>query len=67
MILQRFVYISDQELSDSNLSVFAFGRLPNRKITELEQLASRGKGNFANVTKANIDAALLQEAKAVRE
>ena len=48
------------------LSVFSFGKLPDRKIVQLEMLAEKGGGNYAGITSANIDAALLKEAKAVR-
>lgn len=50
---------------DVHLSVFSFGKLKQSKLDELELLASKGQGNFANITRNNIDAALLKEAKAV--
>ena len=47
------------------LSVFSFGKLKQSKIDELAALADKGKGNFANITRSNVDEALLKEAKAV--
>lgn len=47
------------------LSVFSFGKLKQSKIEELAALADKGKGNFANITRSNVDEALLKEAKAV--
>jgi Mg-chelatase subunit ChlD len=48
------------------LSVFSFGKLSDSKIAELQDLAARGGGNYAGITPTNVDKALLQEAKAVR-
>lgn len=50
---------------DVHLSVFSFGKLKQTKLDELELLATKGRGNFANINKDNIDSALLKEAKAV--
>jgi len=47
------------------LTVFSFGKLKQSKIEELAELADKGKGNFANITRSNVDEALLKEAKAV--
>lgn len=47
------------------LTVFSFGKLKQSKIDELAELADKGKGNFANITRSNVDEALLKEAKAV--
>lgn len=48
------------------LSVFSFGNLAQRKIDDLTELAGKGGGNYQMINEANIDAALLSEAKAVR-
>jgi len=49
-----------------NLSVFSFGKLFDRQISELERLAGQGQGNHQNITRDNVEEALLKEAKAVR-
>jgi hypothetical protein len=49
-----------------SLSVFSFGKLKEELHQVLSDLASRGNGNYANITRENIDMALLREAKAVR-
>ena len=49
-----------------NLTVFSFGKLPESKIKELQTLAEKGGGNYAGINNVNIDRALLNEAKAVR-
>lgn len=48
------------------LSVFSFGKLAQAKINELSVLAQKGGGNYQMINEANVDAALLSEAKAVR-
>lgn len=60
--------IAERNADEQNivLSVFAFGKLPDERIEELQGLAQRGKGNYANINSTNVDAALLREAKAVR-
>ncbi|MEM7368510.1 MAG: VWA domain-containing protein [Bacteroidota bacterium] len=58
---------SKNSRKDINLSVFSFGKLPENKISELAELASKGKGNYARITRDNIDFALLKEAKAVQK
>ncbi|GAB4421230.1 MAG: hypothetical protein OHK0039_35750 [Bacteroidia bacterium] len=52
---------------DIRLSVFSFGKLPETKHQQMEELARRGGGNYANITPENADLALLKEAKAVRK
>ena len=52
--------------NDVNLSVFSFGKLSDSKISELQTLAEKGGGNYAGITSTNVDRALLNEAKAVR-
>lgn len=49
------------------LSVFSFGKLPAYKTDQLLELAQRGRGVYAQITSENADAALLQEARAVRK
>lgn len=51
--------------SDRNifLSVFAFGNTNNK----LEELASKGKGFYTEISPENIEPALLREARAVRK
>ncbi|MEO0584321.1 MAG: VWA domain-containing protein [Bacteroidota bacterium] len=55
--------ISDDQIA---LSVFSFGKLAVARTTQLKSLAAIGSGNYANVNRTNIEAALLKEAKAVR-
>lgn len=52
---------------DIVLSIFSFGILSQSRQTALRELADKGSGNYANINKANIDTALLKEAKAVRK
>ena len=52
---------------DVYLSVFSFGKIKQSKIDELKLLAEKGGGNFASITKGNVDKAFLTEAKAVRK
>lgn len=60
--------IAEKNAADGiSLSVFSFGKLKDSKHEELEVLAGKGKGNYAAVTKANVDEVLLREAKAVRK
>lgn len=51
---------------DVSLSVFSFGNLAQNKINELSELAAKGGGNYQMIDEANVDTALLNEAKAVR-
>lgn len=48
------------------LSVFSFGNLAQGKIDDLAELAGKGGGNYQMIDEANVDSALLTEAKAVR-
>lgn len=48
------------------LSVFSFGNLAQNKIDDLTELAGKGGGNYQMIDEANVDSALLTEAKAVR-
>lgn len=48
------------------LSVFSFGKLAQNKMNQLASLAEKGGGNYEMIDEANIDSALLMEAKAVR-
>lgn len=50
-----------------NLSIFSFGKMSDRKAELFEELANLGKGNHANISPDNVNAALLREAKAVRK
>ncbi len=49
------------------MSVFAFGKLPESLLKEMQSLAKAGGGNFAAVNEVTIDSALLKEAQAVRK
>jgi len=49
------------------LTVFSFGKLPDYRIEQLQELARHGGGNHTNITESNVDQALLKEAKAVRK
>lgn len=49
------------------VSVFSFGKLPDYRIEQLEELSRYGRGNHAVITPENVDQALLKEAKAVRK
>jgi hypothetical protein len=55
--------LSDDGIS---LSVFSFGKLFDRQISELERLVGQGQGNYQSITRDNVEEALLKEAKAVR-
>lgn len=50
-----------------NLTVFSFGKLPDYRLEQLDELARLGRGNHTNITPDNADQALLKEAKAVRK
>ncbi|MEM9984503.1 MAG: VWA domain-containing protein, partial [Bacteroidota bacterium] len=52
--------------SEIKLSIFSFGKIIERKSDRLEELARRGGGNYANIRPETVEAALLNEAKAVR-
>ena len=56
----------DGESENVSLTVFSFGKLAQAKIDELTELAAKGGGNYEMIDEANIDNALLKEAKAVR-
>ena len=55
-------YSQDDQVS---LSVFSFGNLPREKVQALDELARHGGGTHIQITQDNVDAALLQEAKAL--
>jgi hypothetical protein len=55
------------EQTQVQLSIFSFGKLGVEQARQFEKLAELGSGNHANITVTNVDAALLQEAKAVRK
>jgi uncharacterized protein YegL len=49
------------------LSVFTFGKMGDARKEIFDKLAGKGLGNHTNITRENIDQALLKEAKAVRK
>ena len=54
--------IAEQDLY---LSVFSFGKQSRFRLGHLEELSRRGRGNHENITRRNVEQALLREAKAV--
>ncbi|MEO0896010.1 MAG: VWA domain-containing protein [Bacteroidota bacterium] len=63
------LYNTASKISNQNiaLSIFSFGRISPRREKGLQQLADLGGGNYKNITRGNVDKALLEEAKAVRK
>jgi len=55
--------IAEQDLY---LSVFSFGKQSRYKQGHLDELGRRGRGNHENITRENVEKALLQEVKAVQ-
>ena len=49
------------------LSVFSFGKVGPDRFEMFNAIAAAGGGSHTNITRANIDQALLKEAKAVRK
>lgn len=47
-------------------SIFGFGKMAPKKAEELQRLASKGNGNFEQITADNVEEALLREAKAIK-
>lgn len=63
------LYNLGERVADSGiaLSVFSFGKLPDYKVEQFNELAKRGSGFYSDITRENADQALLKEAKAVRQ